>query len=126
MKKIKILLGSLAMVLAFGLTVVSCDDGGDDDPPPPERDTALVAKWYMTQEMANSASPGTESYEFKSDGNFNAGGTENVGTWSTSGGKITLYSGGQAMETATYSISGTTLTFINGSLLTGSIYKKAT
>jgi hypothetical protein len=119
-KKIKILLGTLAMMLAFGLTVVSCADEGDD-PPAPVLDVALVATWYGTQVLAQAAYRGS-IYQFMADGIYcisGISGSPNTsghgyGTWYTAGGKIIIKIAGLE-SSAKYSISGTELTITESS-----------
>ena len=97
MKKITILLGTLAMVLAFGLTVVSC--GEDESDPAPARDAKLVAEWYSAQ------TGGTLQYELKADGTYVPGGTPLPGaTWTTSGGKLIISSSGVQVTSITYKL----------------------
>lgn len=111
MKKIKYL---LIMVLALTLSV-SCSDDNEDN-----NDSDLVGTWKMSESE--------EGYEysvlvtFKSDASgtivsvetFDGeteSDTENF-TWGTDGNKLTLVIDGD-QETATYSISGNTLTITN-------------
>ena len=97
MKKITILLGTLAMVLAFGLTVVSC--GEEESDPAPAHDTKLVAKWY------DNATAGTLQYEFKADGTYEAGGTAIPNaTWTTSGANLIISSSGVQITTVEYKL----------------------
>ena len=120
MKKIKILWGTLAMVLVFGLAVVSC--GKEEEEPASGHDTALVAKWGV------SASSPTVMFEFQSDGKFVAGGETAAFTWSSSGGKFTFSTSGVAIGSADYAVSGTELTISNAAaaigIENGKYYKK--
>ena len=98
------------MVLAFGLTVVSCGEE-ESDPPAPSRDAKLVAKWY------SASTGGTLKYEFKSDGTYEAGGiAQPTSTWSTSGGKLIISSSGVKVTSITYKLedSDKKLTFSAG------------
>jgi hypothetical protein len=130
MKKNKLfMMGTLAVMLAFGLVLVGCEtDAKDDSGGGDGHDPALVAQWYDSQDKAN-AGTGTAAYEFKADGSMLTNGRE-IYIWKTSGSKLYdgLKVGGYRLDGATYKIEGTKLTISNAKgtdFVDGEYYKKA-
>jgi hypothetical protein len=120
--------GTLAVMLAFGLVLAGCDNGLTSDD---GRDSALVAKWYLSQDDAN-AGTGPAAYEFKEDGSLLTYGDGGTVIWKTSGGKFylgTKASGAYAADGATYKVEGAKLTISNAGVQSGftngEYYKKA-
>jgi hypothetical protein len=122
-------LGIIAFVAVINFGLAGCktdDDGGGGG-----SDTALVAKWYITQAYADSQDNFYVAYEFTSDGKLGIS-TASVDaglTYTASSGTITVKSAGYTVGTATYSIAGTELTLSNvgsSTLMAGTYYKKAT
>jgi hypothetical protein len=127
MKKNLVFSAMLAALLALGLILGGCDMNGDSDDD--GVDSALVAKWYLTQAYADAAGSSGLAYEFTSDGKVLVTGIDNGITCTTSGDKISTEYSGQSMGTADYAIDGTKLTLTNASatsgLVNGDYYKKA-
>jgi hypothetical protein len=123
--------GALGMVLALLTGLAGCDNGnGDDDDNGGGNgvDSALVAKWYTSQSLANAETT-TAYYEVKADGKVLINGSDDQQvTITASGGKIAVNVAGVSTGTANYIINGTELTISNvGStgLVAGVYYKKA-
>jgi hypothetical protein len=111
-------LGMLVMVLAFGMTVIGCDDGSTDDNGGGGTDAALNGTWYST-------TPGYDFYFKLNNGHgesFINGNPHQKWTYTTSSGKMTenitqQYNVSESKwetynysKTSDYSISGNTLT----------------
>jgi uncharacterized repeat protein (TIGR02543 family) len=94
---------------------------------------SILGRWYTSQSAAN-AGTGTPTYEFLANGNFNISGiaagtfTDNYSASGASGNTVVIKSGGSTLGTATFSLSGTSMTITNAGtsgLSTGTYYKKA-
>jgi hypothetical protein len=101
--KALVCIGLAAILLAFGLVLAGCGDGAG------EHDPALIGIWEEQW----------ETMTFNSDGSFScylmgSSITPPNATWSTSNGVISLdFTGRTQPNTASYSISGNTLTTTN-------------
>jgi hypothetical protein len=117
--------GLLAVLLTLGLVLAGCDNDSGGGGGGGDIDSALVAKWYRTQSDADAG--GMPIYELRSDGKILVAGQDQGNTFSTSGGKITIYDNGQTTGTADYTIEGTKLTLSNPSdsskVPSGTFYK---
>jgi hypothetical protein len=114
----------LSVLLICMAGFFGCKNDDDDDGIPGD----LVAKWYTSQNMANTQASTGLMYEFRSDGKFLVFGTE-WGSISVSGDTITtVATGGTSGGTAKYAIAGTKLTISqaesSSGLHNGSYYKK--
>jgi hypothetical protein len=94
---------------------------------------SILGKWYTSQSAANSGT-GTPTYEFLVNGElylsgFYAGSfTENYSSSGMSGNTVTIESSGATLGTATFNLSGTSMTITNegsSGLMNGTYYKKA-
>ncbi|MDR2467519.1 MAG: lipocalin family protein [Spirochaetaceae bacterium] len=95
---------TIALAAVIGLSLAGCDDGSTDG-----GSSALVGKWYTSQQAANTGEESALVIKFNANGTFIGLGTN--GTWTVSGTSVTLTpeSGGSPMV-CTYSIAGTKLT----------------
>jgi hypothetical protein len=107
------MMGTLAMMLAFGLVLAGCENDADDGGS--NHDSALIGKWYHTQDYADENNNDRLAYEFQEDGKFLMASSEREMTWTGSGGKITISYEGEDICTADYTIEETTLTISNAS-----------
>ena len=120
MKTVCRLLGCLAIVAVIGFSMTACgkDGSGGSGSGDNARGAAsgLAAKWYGSQEAANSGFQMAVAYEFTADGKFFFGfSREDMGTYTVANNTITLVNGfGNAAGTAKFSISGTKLTIAGG------------
>jgi hypothetical protein len=121
MKRVFRLLGIIAVMAVIGFALGGCPtatggDGGSDIP------AELVAKWYIDANnngTVDAAEKTTAAYEFKADGKLVVAGTDAGLTFTVSGDKITLVSGGTAAaESITFKINGKKLT-LTGSTASG-------
>jgi hypothetical protein len=131
-KKINIwkLLGIIAFVAVINFGLAGCKtDADDDDGGGGGSDTALVGKWYATQAGADSETSTALRFEFTSDGKMLDYRDDSAYIYTASGGTLTVKSsGGQILETATYTISGTELTLFDiddPNAIPVTFYKKA-
>ena len=118
MKKLSLILVLLALALAsafaVGLAFVSCDDGGGTTSGGGNIPAALVAKWYVTQALADEG--GNAYIEVTSDGRMqNSPSSSTVPlTIRVSGDTLTLYRDGYEQGWVRFSINGTVLTTSDG------------
>ena len=109
-------LGILAMVLVFGMAVVGCDDGSDDNV---GGGLVLDAGWAWTDRWEYGVG-NSDGVIFRTNGTFvlisdyghGADGTwgiEESGTYTFSGGVLTLDFGGGEIESLNIRISGNSL-----------------
>jgi len=122
--------GGMTNTVGESLTKESSSSGGSSgEGGSTTNNHAIVAKWYASQEYANTAgSPYT--YEFTADSKLNTGnGILGMYSFSISGNTITFSVMGMTMATATFSISGNVLTVTNAGndspVPNGTYYKPA-
>jgi hypothetical protein len=120
MKNLFKVLGIIALVAIIGLSFAACDDnsggGGSGGPGGPGNtggSGGLVAKWYVTQGMADAGD--SPVWEFTSNGKLTSGGVDVGLTYKATSNTITLYYGSTPLDVPThyYTISGTVLTITN-------------
>jgi hypothetical protein len=109
----------LVVVIEFSFTACGGDDvsGGGDSGTSGGGGSGLVGKWYMTQEYADDAVAFACMYEFKSNGTFIVGNSDEY-TYTATASTIVITVNGNKGQPANYTISGTELT-ITGSTATG-------
>jgi len=134
------LLGLLVVLLAMGLVLAGCGDGDSGDNSGGQNsggnnqsgNIGLIAKWYPSQNDANSESyPYEASFEFKANGEFYYWGNGGL-TYTATSNTISIMYMGSIAGSASYFISGTKLTLSNvigggdGIIEAGDYYKRIT
>jgi len=125
MKNFIKLLGIAALVAVIGFSMIACDSGGGGSSNN-NNSGGSGGNLAGTTWIHSSGSP---KYFFKSNGDFFENG-QDMGMWSTSGSTLTFKGGlaGNSSQTATatYSVSGSTLTISDASInfITEGTYNK--